>query len=188
MIKELYKQWCIETKRNGAVLVGGSINEFFDYFEEQKNNNTEYKLLQGKQNAPEPYVIEFDLRDEVIEFIDSVEQGLYTNLKLIQEVKLIFNRYEQVRKIQSQKYGYLIKEMLHYYDGDNCFWCGKELVLLKVSTGKEYQEHDNISTIDHILPLNKGGVDNYSNVVLSCKTCNEKKRNNFWTQRFIKSE
>lgn len=27
----LYQQWCKETKRNGAVLVGGSINEFFNW-------------------------------------------------------------------------------------------------------------------------------------------------------------
>ena len=46
MIKELYKQWCIETKRNGAVLVGGSINEFFEYIEEEKK----YKLILDKQN------------------------------------------------------------------------------------------------------------------------------------------
>lgn len=32
-IIEKYKGWCKETKRGGAVLIGGSINEFFDYLE-----------------------------------------------------------------------------------------------------------------------------------------------------------
>lgn len=34
-LQELYKQWCKETKRNGAILVGGSIREFLDYVEER---------------------------------------------------------------------------------------------------------------------------------------------------------
>lgn len=34
-IKEKYQQWCKETKRNGSVLVGGSMNEFFDWLIEQ---------------------------------------------------------------------------------------------------------------------------------------------------------
>ena len=36
---ELYRQWCKETNRNGAVLVGGRIREFFNWLE--ANN---YKL------------------------------------------------------------------------------------------------------------------------------------------------
>ena len=32
-LSSLYKQWCRETKRNGAVLVGSSILEFFTWLE-----------------------------------------------------------------------------------------------------------------------------------------------------------
>lgn len=32
-MNKLYQQWCKETKRGGAVLVGGSIREFFDWLE-----------------------------------------------------------------------------------------------------------------------------------------------------------
>lgn len=35
-MKELYKQWCKETKRNGAILVHSSINEFFEWLELNK--------------------------------------------------------------------------------------------------------------------------------------------------------
>lgn len=30
-IETLYREWCKETKRGGAVLIGGSIKEFFTY-------------------------------------------------------------------------------------------------------------------------------------------------------------
>ena len=42
MIKDLYKQWCKETKRNGGVLVGGSINEFFDWLEDNNYYVSKY--------------------------------------------------------------------------------------------------------------------------------------------------
>lgn len=35
ILPELYKVWCKETKRNGSVLVSGSIQEFFDWFKDQ---------------------------------------------------------------------------------------------------------------------------------------------------------
>lgn len=37
-IIKIYDKWCKETKRNGSVLVGSSIKEFFEYY---KNNNNE---------------------------------------------------------------------------------------------------------------------------------------------------
>lgn len=45
-MKELYKQWCKETKRNGAILVHGSINEFFDWLE---LNNSVFTLNDMKE-------------------------------------------------------------------------------------------------------------------------------------------
>jgi hypothetical protein len=43
LIHKLYIKWCEETKRNGAILVGGSIREFFDWLD--KNN---FKLINEK--------------------------------------------------------------------------------------------------------------------------------------------
>lgn len=34
-IHEYYQQWCKETKRNGGILIGSSIREFFDWHEIQ---------------------------------------------------------------------------------------------------------------------------------------------------------
>ena len=32
-IQEAYAVWCKETKRNGAILIGSSIREFFEWYE-----------------------------------------------------------------------------------------------------------------------------------------------------------
>lgn len=34
-LRNLYKQWCKETKRNGTILIGGSIQEFFDWLNKE---------------------------------------------------------------------------------------------------------------------------------------------------------
>ena len=38
-IHDLFKQWCKETHRNGGVLVGKSVREFFDYYLEKRTEN-----------------------------------------------------------------------------------------------------------------------------------------------------
>ena len=58
-IETLYKQWCKETKRGGAVLVGGSIREFFEWLErdyklvKSEIENSEYK----KDSEPQIHTI-----------------------------------------------------------------------------------------------------------------------------------
>lgn len=35
MIEKLYNEWCKETKRNGAILIGGSMREFFIWLKDK---------------------------------------------------------------------------------------------------------------------------------------------------------
>ena len=42
----------------------------------------------------------------------------------------------------------------------HCHWCGSELTL-------------DTSTVEHIIPLARGGLDNANNRTLACKPCNE---------------
>jgi hypothetical protein len=45
-----------------------------------------------------------------------------------------------------------------------CRWCGAPLTL-------------DTSTVDHVDPLSRGGLDNANNRVLACKPCNERRGN-----------
>lgn len=59
----------------------------------------------------------------------------------------------------------IIKEEL-WKISKKCGICGKDLPGL------------DISTLDHIIPLSKGGADNMSNLALTHWKCNNKKGNN----------
>lgn len=51
-------------------------------------------------------------------------------------------------------------------DGPVCFYCGRP-----TGTGLPFSR----LTIDHVLPLSKGGTDALDNLVLACKICNYRK-------------
>lgn len=56
-----------------------------------------------------------------------------------------------------------IKQKIQYKSEDRCVWCGK-----KVFLGYE-------GTVDHFIPLKKGGTNDEVNLVLMCHDCNQKK-------------
>ena len=45
-----------------------------------------------------------------------------------------------------------------------CYWCGVILTL-------------DSSTLDHVIPLSRGGLDGLNNIVLACEPCNIKRGN-----------
>ena len=59
--------------------------------------------------------------------------------------------------------------------GWRCRYCG---VSLKDPTNRPRQHQKNwkLPTIDHVIPLSKGGADTEENMVLACNGCNRKKR------------
>lgn len=58
------------------------------------------------------------------------------------------------------KYRALRKRML--MKSTECFWCGAHLTI-------------NNSTVDHVVPLSRGGLDHSNNRVLACEPCNNKR-------------
>jgi len=54
-------------------------------------------------------------------------------------------------------------------DGNRCFYCGIETY--PVNGERMY----NSSTVDHVLPKTKGGIDHIDNCVNSCNNCNNLK-------------
>jgi hypothetical protein len=45
---------------------------------------------------------------------------------------------------------------------NKCHWCGEKLTI-------------NTSTMDHVIPLHRGGLDNANNRVLACEPCNKRR-------------
>ena len=54
---------------------------------------------------------------------------------------------------------------------NHCAYCDIEMT----TTGDAYQL--NYVTLDHVIPISKGGTNTRSNVVPACRACNKKKRN-----------
>ena len=52
---------------------------------------------------------------------------------------------------------------------NKCHWCGAEMSLHPLDK--------NFATIEHIIPLSRGGLDNRNNMTLACITCNQKRGN-----------
>lgn len=52
----------------------------------------------------------------------------------------------------------------------SCFYCGKKLTLSS-------------STLDHCIPKSKGGSDDFDNLVLACKKCNQDKADKIYIKR-----
>jgi hypothetical protein len=57
---------------------------------------------------------------------------------------------------------------LRHRDGDKCKWC-KELMVFRGEIGLMS------ATIEHIIPLNRGGLDNLNNIALAYKKCNNER-------------
>ena len=52
------------------------------------------------------------------------------------------------------------RKMLKF--SNKCHWCGEKLTL-------------DTSTMDHVIPLHRGGLDNANNRVLACESCNSRR-------------
>jgi hypothetical protein len=60
---------------------------------------------------------------------------------------------------------------LRWKYGDNCHWC-KEVMIFNDIDGPLR------ATIEHVIPLNRGGLDNENNMRLAHKLCNNKRGHN----------
>jgi 5-methylcytosine-specific restriction endonuclease McrA len=53
--------------------------------------------------------------------------------------------------------------------GTKCYYCGKEMDF-KVGVGRKFNR--DMATIEHLIPLAKGGEHTFENTVLACRHCN----------------
>lgn len=67
------------------------------------------------------------------------------------------------------------KEIIYKRDGWACVYCGKPLI-------KDTRHPDTVPTIDHVVPISRGGAHIIENCVTSCQSCNSKKHNKLLTE------
>lgn len=74
-----------------------------------------------------------------------------------------------------------LKIKVHKRDGYVCRYC-KTGMLVKYEAylkGQKTRKKTGL-TVDHVIPLSKGGTWSMENLVTSCRDCNAKKANNIW--------
>jgi 5-methylcytosine-specific restriction endonuclease McrA len=54
--------------------------------------------------------------------------------------------------------------------GNQCFWCHRPMVDAPVVPRQDCSQH---MTLDHLIPVAKGGNHDLSNLVLACLACNQ---------------
>ena len=119
---------------------------------------------------PNAYEIEIDtwISVYVDEYFESSVEELQAILKRTDN-PLIFQDDETgtlkaiVRKSQMGVSG-AVQQRIWYRDGFQCMYCGKKITDVQL-------------TIDHFQPLEKGGVNNVSNYLSACRSCNKRKGN-----------
>jgi 5-methylcytosine-specific restriction endonuclease McrA len=65
---------------------------------------------------------------------------------------------------KADAYKVTLEDIKKLYSAKQCFYCSREL------TEEE-------KTVDHKLPVSKGGTNEITNLVICCQTCNSKKSN-----------
>lgn len=100
----------------------------------------------------------FTERAEVVtEYSERRVRGVEKSYTLPKILRL-FGRHLSDRKVRFSRYNVFIR------DAFSCQYCSIRLP-------------QNLLTIDHVIPVSKGGKTNWENVVTSCSCCNTKKGN-----------
>lgn len=76
-------------------------------------------------------------------------------------------RYERAKS--NGKYEVISLQRLYIRDKGKCYLCGKHLTLTE-----DYNRED-APTIEHVIPICKGGTNTWENVKLACRNCNVEK-------------
>lgn len=104
-------------------------------------------------------------RTIAIKIVREVEAGEVTEAVAMDKLLYLFKHYKkQYRSTLLLPFYGVNKEKLRLLDGNNCFYCQKEM--------NQITNHPDSATIEHLLPKSKGGQNYFDNYALSCRTCN----------------
>lgn len=76
---------------------------------------------------------------------------------------------------------YIIRKKLMSKQGNKCYICGKDM-LLETNNNNWYRQ----ATIDHVIPLSKGGSNSIGNYAMACTLCNHLKGDKILTPQLKK--
>ena len=118
------------------------------------------------------------IANEIICVVYHNKQGThsYSN-ELAKKVHLSFldNKLLNIQNIKRKKLSYQLKEKLFKRDGNKCFYTGIELSM-------------EIASIEHLIPLSKGGKNNIDNLVLCTDESNKLMADKPLTEKIIYRE
>jgi 5-methylcytosine-specific restriction endonuclease McrA len=93
--------------------------------------------------------------------------------ELTPEQRRTRNAASHARHKGAQTFEYFDPHVIFERDGWLCKVCGKSTPLSLAG-----QEHPDSPTLDHIIPLSKGGTHQTHNCQCACKACNQMSKNN----------
>ena len=111
------------------------------------------------------------MRNEMLEIARKAKQREITEQEAELQLLLLFSVGGS--KSDEESLLPLKKKRIHKIinlDGDMCFYCGKKTYIMKDEGWKS-----NRATVDHVLPIAKGGLNCIDNCVNCCEMCNGSK-------------
>ena len=85
------------------------------------------------------------------------------------------SQIRRARKANAEFDSGISKKSLRKLLGENCHYCGIQMDFSGTTKALGYK--DAHATIEHVIPLSKGGTHTWGNVVLACRKCNITKHN-----------
>ncbi|HEX4925985.1 MAG TPA: HNH endonuclease [Bdellovibrionales bacterium] len=120
--------------------------------------NASYEPLKivGWQKA---IILWFQGKVEVLEHHDVVVRSVRMTLRIPSIIRL--KSYVQVRKKSAVRFS---RENIYLRDGYRCQYCNQSFPPKDL-------------TLDHVIPVSRGGRKEWTNIVTACRRCNQKKGN-----------
>lgn len=136
------------------------------------------------EEAFEEYLFNLWIADKFEDVIDQIAKEMFFILFQNRNFLLNFNYYLSCTHKYKIKRTYMpkwVKRAVFFRDRGKCVFCNNDL------SGEWDVVEQNSIHYDHIIPLNYGGLNDISNIQLSCKQCNLNKSNTIDTSASYKN-
>lgn len=87
------------------------------------------------------------------------------DLNRVRKLNYYYSHYSKKFNLyKKDAYRVTLADIQKLYSAENCYYCNRKLT-------------DDEKTVDHKLPVSRGGTNEMSNLVISCQPCNSQKKN-----------